>query len=145
MDVPDRIERSITIKATPSAVWELVSEPGWWINEGRLTEHEIKQVDGRTVVVDPALGEFPLIVEQERAPEYVAFRWAPWDEKQAAEEGTLVEFFVTDNGDGTVGVRVVESGWSGLSLPPEQLSDNHAENEGGWELEMDLLAAAFAS
>lgn len=145
MDVPDRIERSITIKAAPGAVWPLVSEPGWWINEGRLTEHEIKRVDGRTVVVDPTLGEFPLIVVEERAPEYVAFRWAPWDEKQAAEEGTLVEFFVTDNGDGSVQVRVVESGFAALKLPAEKISDNQAENEDGWELEMGLLAAAFSS
>lgn len=145
MDVPDTIERSITITAAIEAMWDLVSEPGWWINDGELAEHDIRQQAGRTVVIDSKLGEFPLIVVAERKPEYVAFRWAPWDGHQQAEEGTLVEFFLTDRGDGSIMVTVVESGFASLALSPERVRENQIENVAGWQLEMGLLAAAFDS
>ena len=34
LDPLDRIDRSIEIDAPAERVWDLVTRPGWWINEG---------------------------------------------------------------------------------------------------------------
>jgi hypothetical protein len=38
-EIVDRIEREIVIDATVARVWQLVSEPGWWIGDGDRTDH----------------------------------------------------------------------------------------------------------
>lgn len=48
-DGTDRIERSIWIAADADRVWQLVSEPGWWVNDGRITEHRVEP-DRKSVV-----------------------------------------------------------------------------------------------
>ncbi len=37
----DRIDRSININATAESVWDLISQPGWWINPGTIVNNQI--------------------------------------------------------------------------------------------------------
>lgn len=61
---------------------------------------------------------------------YAAFRW------HSHGSPTLVEFWLDDHGDGTVTVRVVESGFE---------TDGHrSANDEGWLRELGALRRALA-
>ena len=139
MNVDDTIEREVTIAASRGIVWDLVATAGWWIGDDGITANRIEERAGRSVVIHPTLGEFPLIIEASDRPNRISYRWAPWDAQQRAEEGTLVEFVLTGPHEGPTTVRVVESGFRALDLTPEQLAANYAENSSGWDQELDLL------
>lgn len=149
MTTPDRIERTVTIEAPRAVVWPLVSQPGWWINTageefveavraGRPA-HRTEEREGRTVVIDDKLGEFPLVVETSDEPDRVAFRWAPWD-LENLEAGSLVEFTLTGPESGPTTVTVVESGLA--TLEPDIAQATYDEHAQGWRLEMGSLAKA---
>ena len=109
VDPLDRIDRSIDIDAPAERVWELVSRPGWWINEGAVDpEPDLVVTDDQAVLRHPAYGEFRLQVLASRPPSYVSYRWVNPD----AEAGTLVEFWIEPR-EGGVTLRVAESGFSG--------------------------------
>ncbi|WP_432562412.1 SRPBCC domain-containing protein [Kineococcus sp. SYSU DK003] len=128
----DRIEREITIAASAERVWELVSRPGWFVNDGELRDHELRVEGDVTVVVDPVHGEFRLRTETLEPPRYAAFRWL-------GEDGgsTLVEFHVADR-EGGVLLRVVESGFDSLPGTDVERRERLAENTEGWVQELDL-------
>jgi uncharacterized protein YndB with AHSA1/START domain len=131
----DRIERSITIDATPERVWQIVSEPGWWINGGTLRPHRIEDGgDGTSVVHDEEHGAFRIRTERLDPPRYAAFRWIGRENERGA--GTLTEFWVEDGADG-VTLRVVESGLE--NIPESEREAYLRDNVEGWETE---LAAA---
>ena len=131
----DRIERSVTISATPERVWEIVSEPGWWINGGTLRPHRIEDAgDGTSVVHDEEHGAFRIRTERLDPPRYAAFRWIGREDEKGA--GTLTEFWVEDAADG-VTLRVVESGLE--NVPESEREAYRRENIKGWDTE---LAAA---
>jgi uncharacterized protein YndB with AHSA1/START domain len=130
-----RIERSIVIEATPERVWQIVSEPGWWINEGAVRPHRIvDNDDGSVTVHDETHGAWRLRVERLDRPRYAAFRWLGREDEQGA--GTLTEFWLDEAVDG-VTLRVVESGLE--TIPAERREAYLRENTHGWEQE---LAAA---
>ncbi len=134
----DRIERSITIDATPERVWRIVSEPGWWINSGAIRPHRIEDAgDGTSVVHDEEHGAFRIRTERLDPPRYAAFRWIGREDEKGA--GTLTEFWVEDTEDPGNGVtlRVVESGLE--NVPESEREAYLRENVQGWETE---LAAA---
>ena len=131
----DRIERSITIGATPERVWQIVSEPGWWINGGTLRPHRIEDAGDRTSIVhDEEHGAFRIRTERLDPPRYAAFRWIGREDEKGA--GTLTEFWVEDAADG-VTLRVVESGLE--NVPESEREAYLRDNIRGWETE---LAAA---
>ena len=142
MTTPDRIERSIVIRAPRTRVWSALTDAGaigqWFGTGARLdlrpggdfwldfagypTSH------ARIVTVEP--------------PGRFAFRWQAMGADPAApvEDGpsTLVEFTLTDDPAGTR-VTVVESGFAALA--PDVADRAHADNTGGWEIELNDLAA----
>ena len=136
----DRIERSIEIAAPAERVWALVSEPGWWINDGVIRPHRIERDGDVHIVHDYEHGEFAVEIKQLDAPRYAAFRWVIGHRAAQPVEGaaTLVEFFIDDAPHGVV-LRVVESGFAGLSGDPDQVAHEFGDNSEGWETE---LAAA---
>ena len=135
VDPLDRIDRSIDIDAPAARVWELVSRPGWWINEGEVDpEPDLVVTDGRAVLRHPVHGEFRLHVVDSRPTSYVSYRWIAGD----AAVGTLVEFEIVHR-EGGVTLRVVESGFSGLGKAREDWLAHRAGNVEGWAAE---LAAA---
>ncbi|WP_346623564.1 hypothetical protein [Blastococcus montanus] len=137
----DRIERSIRIAADADRVWELVSEPGWWINDGRITVHRIEP-DGDVVTVhDPVHGAFPIRTVRLDPPRYAAFRWLAADGagRAVGDRSTLVEFWIEEHLQGGVLLRVVESGLAALDTTEEQRRRDLDDHTEGWEAE---LAAA---
>jgi len=143
----DRIEQQIDIDASAQRVWELISTPGWWINNGEIREHRIEQGDSHVVVHDPVHGEFVLRIEALDSPRYAAYRW--FSDASAAAHGdpaldgssTLVEFWIEEHEDGGVTLRVAESGFEGLDRTAEERRKMFDENTEGWTIE---LAAARA-
>lgn len=145
--ITDTIERTVLITAEVQRVWELVSEPGWWINSGTITKHTITWEGDVASVADPTHGTFRIRRVEARAPEYIAFRWAAGT-SDAPQEGepvldTLCEFFLRETAKG-VEVRVVESGWAALG-DSARVRENHAENTAGWATEMAALQQELAA
>lgn len=140
-DVLDRIERQVDISAHAGQVWELVSRPGWLINDGTIVDHEIEDLgDGLHVVHDPTHGDFKIRTESLDPPRYAAFRWLSGSGENAGLEGsTLVEFRIEEREGSNVSLHVTESGFSTLSVSESERRRKVEENTSGWEEE---LAAA---
>ena len=137
----DSIEREITIQAELGTVWQLVSEPGWWV--GEPAAEPVREAGAVTRRRTETLGEYPVRVEELRPQTYAAFRWASMfrDHDLTTGNSTLVEFWLTETDRG-VQVRVVESGWEALDARPEQIAQGVADNSGGWAEELDELRRA---
>jgi uncharacterized protein YndB with AHSA1/START domain len=133
VDPLDRIHRSIEIDAPAGRVWELVTRPGWWINEGSVDPDPDVRIDGSTTVLThSAYGEFRLETVESRPPSYVAYRWL----NPGADAGTLVEFQIEPRGGG-VTLSVVETGFSRLGKPREAWLEHRDGNVTGWENELN--------
>lgn len=138
--VPDAIERSIDIDATAERVWELVSEPGWYINDGEVRPHRIERAGEDLVVVhDEKHGPFPIRTVALDPPRYAAFRWeAGHGSSDGSTLGptTLVEFWVVER-PGGVTLRVVESGFAAFGDDAAARRVAFDENAEGWSLELE--------
>ncbi|MDF3339226.1 SRPBCC domain-containing protein [Mycolicibacterium septicum] len=132
----DRIEREIAIDAPAQRVWDLVSEPGWYINDERITEHHIERDGDVAIVTDPTHGKFALRTVAVDEPRYVAFRWHI-DADDLDSSSTLVEFWITPAPSGVV-LRVVESGFASLDEPEANRRSRFDDHSGGWPLELGL-------
>lgn len=132
----DRIEQQITINASLDRVWDLVSQPGWWVpTEG---EEVIDRTPGhRTVRESKKWGRFTVEVVEMQPQTYAAFRWAsafPGEEPEPSRS-TLVEFFVKPRGD-AVDVTLVESGFAALDAPESLRASAWKDNTDGWQQEL---------
>jgi len=149
----DAIRQSVEIDAPIDVVWRLVSEPGWWINDGELEEHEVgysERPDGTVIaeVRGHSAGTWRLIVVERREHEYAAFRWAPHAAADRDATGltgsTLIEFTLREE-SGHVVVEVVESGFRALGITAEKIAANYEDNTEGWGQELALLAGAASA
>jgi uncharacterized protein YndB with AHSA1/START domain len=132
----DSIEQEITINAPLDRVWELVSEPGWWVPSAVASA--VDHTPGHQVVRETEKwGRFPVEVVRVEPKTYAAFRWASHAPGAELTPGntTLVEFRVTTAGD-TVRVTVVESGFAALDAPASVREQSWKENTGGWREEL---------
>lgn len=133
------IERSIAITAPLERVWELVTEPGWWVPTDVPVTAD--RTPGTVVVRESEKwGRFPVEVVELRPMSYAAFRWSsayPGDDVSPGRS-TLIEFTVTPTDDG-VSVSVVESGFATLDAPDELKNQNIESNSDGWTQELDSL------
>lgn len=141
----DEITRTIDIHAPLEAVWALVSEPGWWINDGTLGGHRIER-DGSTCRVhDPTLGTFPVGIEVLDPPHRAVFTWLAGErddsEGDAGMPRTRIEFVLAEERPGTVTLTVTESGFDAMTT--EQHERNYGDNVSGWELEISLARDAL--
>lgn len=126
----DRIERETLIEAAPERVWQLVTEPGWWV----ASSPSGTAVEGETTLCkNDTYGDFPVRVETVTPQSYVAYRWASafGGQELTADNTTLVEFTLTPEGSGTR-LRVVESGFAALAGSEELRAKAHEDNSGGW-------------
>jgi uncharacterized protein YndB with AHSA1/START domain len=140
MVVQDKIEREIHIDAGIGRVWELVSQPGWWVGEGVDDGATFADEGEYHVVTHPKHGRVPIKVETVQPQNYVAYRWAsafigadPTDGK-----ATRVEFWLSER-DGGTQVRVVESGFASLATSDDVRESQFEGNTEGWRFELDLL------
>jgi uncharacterized protein YndB with AHSA1/START domain len=135
----DRIERSIVIQAPLDRVWDLVTEPGWWVPT------DVPAVPDRaegsvTVRTSQKYGTFPVQVVRLDPKTYAAFRWASTFPGAELTDGraTLVEFHVSDEAEG-VRVTVLESGFASLDAPEEVRQEGYEGNSNGWDEELESL------
>ncbi|GAA3695210.1 polyketide cyclase [Arthrobacter ginkgonis] len=157
----DRIERSILIRTDLTAAWALVSEPGWFINDGGITRHEVERDGDLARVTDPDHGTFLIRTVALEEPHRAAFRWLPVEpgpETEAITElalepasetapapqpaagqdegSTLIEFRLEDSGEGTVRLTVAESGFESLPVSEETRRHTREDNTEGWIIEL---------
>lgn len=134
----DRIEREIVIDAPIERVWQLVSEPGWWIGDGDRSAQTVTHEGDLVIVDDPRYGRYPVLTVSSDAPHRVSYRSTGLPgHVPAADNSTLVEFFLTEQGAGTV-LRVVESGFAALSLPADGRAAAIEDNIKGWAFQLDV-------
>jgi uncharacterized protein YndB with AHSA1/START domain len=132
----DRIEREILIDAPIERVWRLVSEPGWWIGDGDRSAQVITREGDLVVVDDPRYGRWSVLPVSSEAPRHVSYRGGSLPGQAPAEgASTLVEFFLTEQGGGTL-LRVVESGFASLDAPAERRAAAIEGNIEGWRLQL---------
>jgi uncharacterized protein YndB with AHSA1/START domain len=132
----DRIEQAVTINAPLDRVWELVSDPGWWVPSTVTAPPD--HTPGHQVVRETEKwGRFPVEVVRVEPKTYAAFRWASQapGAELAAGNTTLVEFRVEQAGD-FVRVTVVESGFAALDAPAPAREEAWKDNTGGWQEEL---------
>jgi uncharacterized protein YndB with AHSA1/START domain len=147
-NVSDTIERDIFIAAPVEKVWELVSVPGWWINDGTLDLDTVERLaDDRAVVHHSDAGD--LLVERlaADAPRTATFRWlvsgAEVRRPDAAQDQflyTRVTFTLTPEPGGTR-LAVTESGFATAAMEENARRRAYADNCAGWELELDAARA----
>jgi uncharacterized protein YndB with AHSA1/START domain len=141
---PDRIEREITIAATPERVWAVLTEPqhvGVWFGQGVPTEIDLRP--GGVMVLDHGeYGVHRTLIETVDPPKYFAYRWASAypGETTTVANSTLVEFTLTPDGEKTI-LTLTESGFASMAIPPEKMStagyQSHSE---GWTEVVQKLA-----
>ena len=135
----DIIERSIAISAPLERVWDLVTEPGWWVPTDEPVTAD--RTPGSVVVRESEKwGRFPVEVVDLKPMTYAAFRWSssfPGADLEAGKT-TLIEFNLEPSQDG-VTVSVRESGFSGLDAPDELKKQGIESNTDGWRMELDSL------
>jgi uncharacterized protein YndB with AHSA1/START domain len=135
----DVIEQEISINAGLERVWDLVTEPGWWVPTEAAASTD-RTVGSTTVRSSEKYGSFPVEVVQLKPRTYAAFRWASQfpNTDLVAGHSTLVEFFVSEAGDGVL-VKVRESGFATLDAPEEIRQAGVRDNTEGWQLELGDL------
>jgi uncharacterized protein YndB with AHSA1/START domain len=137
--VQDTIERSITIAAPLERVWELVTEPGWWVPVD--VEVEADRTPGQVVVRESEKwGRFQVEIVDLQPMTYAAFRWASTVAGGNLEPGhtTLVEFTVAPTESG-ITVAVLESGFAGLDETDQVKTDTIESHSGGWTDQLSSL------
>ncbi len=82
------------IDASAGAVWELVREPGWFINGGEIGKHRIETSGAFSVVHDAIYGRFEFEAITLDSPRYAAFRSLGGDEWDDPVPNTLIEFWI---------------------------------------------------
>ena len=105
----DTIERSIDITAPLDRVWDLVTEPGWWVPTDAPVTAE--RTPGAVVVRESQQwGRFPVEVVELRPRTYAAFRWSPHLPRRRADPGPhhadRVHRHATDEASGSPSRRV---------------------------------------
>ena len=143
MDVTDRIEREIKIDASASRVWDLVSQPGWYINNGEIVEQRIEQRGDLQVVHNAEYGEFAFRTVALDEPRYAAFRWLI-DMDDEDSTSTLVEFWIEETAADAVLLKVAESGFESLSESVEKRRARFDDHSDGWTKEVALAAKYLA-
>lgn len=137
-DVPDEIVRSIHINADAHTVWDIISEPGWFINDGTYTEHVITTENGVSHVVDPACGEFSIGTEELDPPHRAVFRWLGGVAGSLEDfPNNTIEFTIEPDGDGVL-LTVREYGFAGISDDAAKRRQRFEDNTQGWIEELDI-------
>ena len=138
----DRIERDILISAPVERVWELISDGEhvgrWFADAGAQID---LQPGGAVALTWSSNGTVRGRVEAVEPPRRLAYRWLAafnTEEEATPANSTLIEFTLTEEGDGTR-VAVVESGFDALEMEQEKRSAMFADHIGGWKAELGDL------
>lgn len=141
---PDPITREIDIDAPPDVVWGIVTEAqhlaGWFSDEAEID----LRPGGLMLLTWHGGGAYRARIERVEPPRTFAFRWVLRDGEEPEPGGsTLVVMTLTPTESGTR-LKVVESGFSDLSWPPDERAGYARQNAAGWVRELDELRAYAA-
>ncbi|WP_165216849.1 SRPBCC domain-containing protein [Schaalia sp. ZJ1691] len=141
----DRVEADVVVAATQEAVWAVVSEPGWWMNDGPLDDHEVERdEDGVYHVEDPDAGEWLVEREDEDPMDMISFRWDPRaSDELDSDQCTRIEISLSEE-DGGTAVHIEESGISTLDSDEAVVRQIWENEQGMWEDALAQIAAHFA-
>ncbi|GAA4378669.1 hypothetical protein GCM10023166_31500 [Paeniglutamicibacter cryotolerans] len=140
-ELEDSIEMRTVVRTDAQKLWQLVSEPGWFVNDGEIVEHRITMEGDLATVTDPVHGTFRIRVVDIDPGYYVSYRWigSSLGEGDGTEDpvpvATLIEFRLNDHGDG-VELLVRESGITALDLDADAHCRFLLDNREGWEIEL---------
>lgn len=154
----DKIEKTTMLKAPLEKVWNAIGDStafGKWFGmtlEGPFVEGQIvagaiakTQVDEEIAKhQEPYVGvRCELYVERVVPLKRLTFRWHPGANPDTGPGAptTTVNFELEEVPDGTR-LTITESGFD--ALPPEQRAKAFADNEGGWEAQLSLVAKYLA-
>jgi len=158
---PDRIEKSVLLRAPLAQVWHAVSDAaqfGTWFGvafDGPFLAGT--RLTGRIVptAVDPDIAElqkphegkaFEFFVEAIEPMRRISFRWHPYavapNVDYAAEPTTLIMLELAEVEGGTLLV-VTESGFDGIPL--QRRAEAFRANESGWSKQMQLIEKYLAA
>lgn len=132
----DRIELDVHVATTMDRAWSVVGQPGWFINSGALTQHEVEwQGQNHVTVTDPDQGTFAFEVGAVDPPGYAAYVGI-----NAGGNGAnrLVEFRLTTADDG-VDIEVAESGFAAMNASAEERAAAYEQNTTTWRQQLQLV------
>jgi len=140
----DRIQKQITLRATPARVWRAISnarEFGTWFGAELRDELVAGATVRATVKYQGKEATMTLQVERVEAERMLAFRWHPFAVDPgidyAREPTTLVELALAPAGGGTL-LTVTESGFD--QIPLARRAKAFEMNGHGWAEQMQNIA-----
>jgi uncharacterized protein YndB with AHSA1/START domain len=139
----DRITHEITIHAPVDRVWDLITQPDhvarWYAFDGAAID---LRPGGRLAFRWREHGEYRGRVERVERPHTFSFRFVGHepDQDPTPRNSTLVEFTLQASGGSTI-VRMVESGFAGLTDATEAGASKSAISLEGWRGGFDALSA----
>ena len=148
MNDPDRVEKTIELRAPRSRVWRAISNGkdfGTWFGLG--TPLELvgdfvpgAEIQGKWTVDGRAVHEHFCTIVKVEPERLLAFDWIPYElapgDDIAKHPRTRIEFRLEDIASGTR-LTVVESGFSKL---PADKQYKRAENAEGWGIQIHAIA-----
>lgn len=155
----DRIEKRAHLRASRERVWQALSDSkqfGTWFGmecDAPFVAHtkvtgRIKptQVDAEIAKHQEPFEGMPVVlfIGAIEPMNMLSFRWHPGADTNPhdADAPTTEVTFRLEDGDDGVWLTIVETGFD--QLPPEKRAKAFAENEGGWQAQMDLIAKYLA-
>jgi len=142
--IPDVIERSVLINASPERVWTVLTEPaflGRWFGDGGPVKIDLRP-GGLLVFEHGVHGVIPARIETVEPPRVLAWRWSQGaaGEEPDDSNATRVEFTLArDDSAERTRLTMVESGFSRLGLPDDEAADRHRANAGNWPAKLGQL------
>ena len=140
----DRIEKTITLRATKSRVWRALTDAGefgQWFGVKFDGPFEVgKAVKGTITIKGYDGAKMDIVIERMDAEDLFSYRWHPYavDPKvdYSAEPTTLVEFRLEEVAQGTL-LTITESGFD--RIPLERRAKAFTSNESGWTHQLKLI------
>lgn len=141
----NRIEKTVTLRAPRSRVWQAIADArqfGTWF---RVT-FDTAFTEGATVrgtITQPGYEhvKMEILIDRIEPERYFSYRWHPYAIEPAvdysAEPTTLVEFTLDETTSGTI-LTIVESGFD--RLPPARRAEAFRMNDGGWSEQIRNIA-----
>lgn len=152
----DRIEKQILLRAPRERVWSAVADSkqfGRWFGvaldgpfiagacvTGRIVPTEMDAEVARAQKPYEGMA-CDFHVERIEPPGLFSFRWRPGADPHAEDPMTLVVFELKDAPGGTL-LTITESGFD--RIPLARRAKAFADNEGGWEMQTQLIAKFLA-
>ena len=159
MSPTDCIKKEILLRAPLERVWRAISESdrfGTWFGvdfdgpfvagsrlTGRITPTQVNPEIARAQ--EPYAGmSFDVWVERLEPMRLLSFRWHPGavEVEDPGEPTTLVAFEL-EEAEGGTRLTITESGFD--QIPLERRAKAFADNESGWTMQLELIAAYLES